>query len=1169
VGVTPSDGIERPRVPITTVPYAFKAGAADTLGGRRPEDFVSVQQLAGLLGNTNGTPLVLSAGADNNDSSSGRVTGAVSLPLNVDFLHGFPDSAFAKLRVMNTFQQTQNFGGGVRLTATVPDTGQPDFMDSAPLDFEASILQPTSGTYTQEIFRWVLQPTIASSGASAAQLALLYGNDSVPPQPTGLSVNSDGTINFAPNQVLPSSAVMQAITTSGNGSLTGSANGSNGSPTVNTAPYEWTETPIGTGIKAGPNTITLAPCPKGLNGTDLWHFLYIATTGTPEAVLITGGSCVSKAKSGTIEFTAQYAHPAGYSIASATDGAQEAIIEAASPNNSQLARNVQIDPGSHLFHARLSVRASNLTISNSAATITCAMNDTCIMLGDPTNSNAFQNITVTGLQMIAGVPSGNWPAVEDNAMTSVISHLAPAGTSVAGASFGSLVQVDNDQAATISGLTTIPTSWSRCDTSFCSTAIVGPGGENNAGVLWVQDSNLSLGCTANGIDNQDGNTLHISNTVVEAYPQFGVRSTSSYNDKPSVQADSLYEEIGNCVNPRGTGMAGLIAEGGSASAYGSTPDGELPVFTNTGTTQYNYSIVAHSSVMGTSPAYLAGYAYTSGVGAIPVTWEKIGNTGVVTYDLLRTTGASATAPFGTGAFAVAMGIPAGNCVNGLCSLVDDAASQPSSYTVSSNTPYWPSQKMWPGSVILTTEFDYQNTGGGVPTFYFTDNLFTGAGIINSAGGFEPSVFAQVCNPQTPMSSIWIQCLGGTSLSNDSPAVTGTVLQLSGNGDNAGGLKGRTIYEMPPNSSVGATEVVTLADSNPTKTMATPNNRPTWDPNDTYIGYDQPSGLDVNHVQLAFGAPVAISSYVGNTPNNVDWGERLTKLAKTFQVPIYAASSVTVEGDLHLNGSCLGGGCGPFSPSGTQVSDTFQQANGALGPNWTVTAGTWSTANNQATFVGDGGGDDSALAVYTGSSFSGNQSATAQVILNSGGTTAAGVGVRMSASAQTGYVCFASAGLTTILKYDSGARSGLGVEGPGFRSGDYLTAQATGNPAIISCLDNGVPIAGLTATDSSSPLTSGYPGIFGEYGYSSFLDNFSAKNQAYTTNSTITFGAGVQTVPQPFSAVSPCSSTSEGTTQALVDSNTKSWGAPITGGNGTYHVLAYCDGNNWIVGIAAQ
>ena len=65
IGVTPSDGIERPRIAITTVPYAFKAADADTLGGKKVEEFVSVQDLSAWLGNAKGSPLIASSAGGN------------------------------------------------------------------------------------------------------------------------------------------------------------------------------------------------------------------------------------------------------------------------------------------------------------------------------------------------------------------------------------------------------------------------------------------------------------------------------------------------------------------------------------------------------------------------------------------------------------------------------------------------------------------------------------------------------------------------------------------------------------------------------------------------------------------------------------------------------------------------------------------------------------------------------------------------------------------------------------------------------------------------------------------------------------------------------------------------------------------------------------------------
>jgi len=60
------------------VPYAFKAAEADTLGGRKPEDFVSLQQLTTLLGNGVGELLVPTPAAL--DPGTG-MTGASNLGL--------------------------------------------------------------------------------------------------------------------------------------------------------------------------------------------------------------------------------------------------------------------------------------------------------------------------------------------------------------------------------------------------------------------------------------------------------------------------------------------------------------------------------------------------------------------------------------------------------------------------------------------------------------------------------------------------------------------------------------------------------------------------------------------------------------------------------------------------------------------------------------------------------------------------------------------------------------------------------------------------------------------------------------------------------------------------------------------------------------------------------
>ena len=59
-------------------------------------------------------------------------------------------------------------------------------------------------------------------------------------------------------------------------------------------------------------------------------------------------------------------------------------------------------------------------------------------------------------------------------------------------------------------------------------------------------------------------------------------------------------------------------------------------------------------------------------------------------------------------------------------------------------------------------------------------------------------------------------------------------------------------------------------------------------------------------------------------------------------------------------------------------------------------------------------------------------------------------------------------------------------------------------------------------------------------------------------------------PMTYSSIGSCTSSplgNEGTMRPITDGNVNTWGATISSGGGSYHVLAYCDGTNWTV--AAQ
>jgi len=95
---------------------------------------------------------------------------------------------------------------------------------------------------------------------------------------------------------------------------------------VISADYNFASQAPGDSLAPGNNVITLTPVPLGINGTDLNHWLYISGgTGSAEPVLITGGSAVSGAPSGTVIVNCGQSHSGPWTIRSATSGIDEAM----------------------------------------------------------------------------------------------------------------------------------------------------------------------------------------------------------------------------------------------------------------------------------------------------------------------------------------------------------------------------------------------------------------------------------------------------------------------------------------------------------------------------------------------------------------------------------------------------------------------------------------------------------------------------------------------------------------------------------------------------------------------------------------------------------------------------------------------------------------------------
>ena len=172
-----------------------------------------------------------------------------------------------------------------------------------------------------------------------------------------------------------------------------------------------------TGIRCAIQTLTLSPCPAGLDvsGQGMYD-VYISDGSNSESVLVTGGSAKSCPSSATITFVPFFSH-SSYKVESASSGIQE-TINAACGTSTVASQNAQCNVtvpanggptgpknshplntydvyGTIFFHANQSV------LSGYGASLSCLGRGPCLQVGDLVNSGNNSNNTVQGLQFRA------------------------------------------------------------------------------------------------------------------------------------------------------------------------------------------------------------------------------------------------------------------------------------------------------------------------------------------------------------------------------------------------------------------------------------------------------------------------------------------------------------------------------------------------------------------------------------------------------------------------------------------------------------------------------------------------------------------------------------------------------------------------------------------------
>jgi hypothetical protein len=179
-----------------------------------------------------------------------------------------------------------------------------------------------------------------------------------------------------PNQIQQSGASLgQAL--SWNGLQWAPENGT----LVNAINYNWPAQTPGGGLTASQlNTVTLSPCPLGVNGGDTNLRFYISGgTGSSESVADVGGTCTSGAATGTVTFTPVNNHSGAWTISSSLLGIYEAV--AANPY-----REVRIPAGTYFLQDCLNFNPNQSLILTGDGYDPAGVNGTIL---------AFANVTST------------------------------------------------------------------------------------------------------------------------------------------------------------------------------------------------------------------------------------------------------------------------------------------------------------------------------------------------------------------------------------------------------------------------------------------------------------------------------------------------------------------------------------------------------------------------------------------------------------------------------------------------------------------------------------------------------------------------------------------------------------------------------------------------------
>ena len=194
---------------LLSVPYALKAGDAQTVGGLPPSAFVlaappagenAASATAGTAGSS--SPSAPPPPGSSNVTTSGGTAGTIPMYTAATNIQNS--------LLTQTGTTAINVSGKLNLPATGTATATAG-KNSQPHDFVASAFNSGSKAAVAQTFQLQTEPAGNNTATPSGTLNLLYGSGAATPAETGLKISNKGLITFATGQTFPGTGTITKV----------------------------------------------------------------------------------------------------------------------------------------------------------------------------------------------------------------------------------------------------------------------------------------------------------------------------------------------------------------------------------------------------------------------------------------------------------------------------------------------------------------------------------------------------------------------------------------------------------------------------------------------------------------------------------------------------------------------------------------------------------------------------------------------------------------------------------------------------------------------------------------------------------------------------------------------------------------------------------------------